>query len=76
MTDKEMLFKIIKGHGHCYGISCINCPLNTQATTLYQNIPCTWKVDRNTLDDEYKYENAIEKYVEMFGAEDILEILL
>jgi len=78
MTTKEQLTLIIKKCGSCYTISCIDCVLNTDATTRYPNIPCTWKkVDRaSTTDDEYRYKNAIIKYVELFGPEDIVEALL
>lgn len=62
MTGKETLISIIKQQGKCRGLNCGDCH------KVFTNF-----CDGNNRDD---YRNAVNKFVELYGKAELVEILL
>jgi len=68
MTEKEILTQLIK-HNDCEYIRCFGdkCPIQHR---------CSEHDDENFFNGEGRKHSAIEKYLELYGKEELMEILL
>ena len=73
---KKTLESIIKYEGNCLGTFCSDCPLRNFIVGSYPCSTIPYKNIKYTYYKKLKYKAATELFIELYGADELMELLL
>jgi hypothetical protein len=76
LTKKAMLIMIISQHGKCEGISSMYCQNGRVTSQRYTQCPIKCVARCPLPNEDEKYKIAVNKFVQLFGQEALIEVLM
>jgi hypothetical protein len=76
LTKKAMLIMIISQHGKCEGISSMYCQGGGINSQRYTRCPIKCAAQFPLPDKDEIYKIAVNKFVQLFGQEALIEVLM